>query len=1037
MARKDELWILIKAHDEATKKIQSAVKDLKRVIESARSDAVRLERSFYGVGGAIEKANMVLEKFGIEAKKAKGVFSELASVAQSVAVGVGTWEVMNKFQDLVTYSIDYQKTIEDARLGLASILSSVADIRTETGKLLEGQEKFNVSLKLSQGIIKRLQRENLKTVATFDELLEAFQAIMGPGLAAGLNVDQLVELTTVGVNAVKALNLDGRQVVQELRDLIQGGGAIQPGSSTLATVLNISGPDIERWKKAGTLFQELMKRLQGFQYAANELQNTFSGLLSNVKDALGMLLQEGTSPIFEGLKETLNEVLDKIVVIKRDAKGHIIDIKVNPQAVEALREISEEIKKVGSFASSVGQAVWAHRQLLGEVLKLVIAYKSLKWAVGAFRGALLALRFNPWVAGATALAYAFNFLSDRINFSTLTLKKASDEIPLYTEKIKKAISEFREELWRLNKEQMKAKKLELQSTLADIERKIKELQGSMSGIKFPKPPKGELPVQELKLKPAQGSKYRFDFKALSLKQSAFTQAQRELLKKQKELRKLQEQADLIRKELDELNKIWEMKGYNVNVGGKTQVDESVLSQLSGLQTLLNKKLRIRETLLSVQQEQVKTAVQLAREQVERLKKLGVISSEDYFKTLKALVDWETDKEIELRKKTFEKRKKTYLKLLAQYEAALGKAKKEEEKEKIRKQIEDVRLTIKQEEASLQADIKRLEGQRKVKLFEIDSQSLEENKRKFETLQTLLSQASMQVSSIQAEISKKATELKPLDPFAKKYADIDKWTVQTINKIEKLRQKLLKEKKNSPQIAALLSQLDQLRNKALNVSAALRGLVTQEENEAKQPLAGARKAIKEFAEETKLTGKYVHDLVKQTLYQIENVFANNALGLLEGRALKLKKIFQDLSKTILQTLIQIGIRKTITPKFEAFWEAVAGKKASGGLIVGGIPNKDSVPILAMPGEFVINKAAVEHYGLAFIEAINRMRLPRYASGGPVGIPSRPAPSQSASQTVIVQNSFHVADPISFEKYVRKTGIDRLIAQRVREQLEFGG
>ena len=44
-------------------------------------------------------------------------------------------------------------------------------------------------------------------------------------------------------------------------------------------------------------------------------------------------------------------------------------------------------------------------------------------------------------------------------------------------------------------------------------------------------------------------------------------------------------------------------------------------------------------------------------------------------------------------------------------------------------------------------------------------------------------------------------------------------------------------------------------------------------------------------------------------------------------------------------------------------------AEGGQVVGGIPNRDSVPLMTMPGEFVVNKQAVDAVGVDFLHNLN--------------------------------------------------------------------
>jgi TP901 family phage tail tape measure protein len=60
-----------------------------------------------------------------------------------------------------------------------------------------------------------------------------------------------------------------------------------------------------------------------------------------------------------------------------------------------------------------------------------------------------------------------------------------------------------------------------------------------------------------------------------------------------------------------------------------------------------------------------------------------------------------------------------------------------------------------------------------------------------------------------------------------------------------------------------------------------------------------------------------------------------------------------------------------------------RMAEGGFISGGVPGKDSVPALLMPGEVVIRKSMVDKYGAANLLALNAGAVPGFAAGGMVG------------------------------------------------------
>ena len=102
--------------------------------------------------------------------------------------------------------------METNRIGMAGILSSMTQLN---GEALQ----WNDALAISANLIDRMNTEALRTAATSEELVTTFRALLGPGLGAGMSIDQIQQLTTVGVNAVKSIGLDGRQLVQELRDL--------------------------------------------------------------------------------------------------------------------------------------------------------------------------------------------------------------------------------------------------------------------------------------------------------------------------------------------------------------------------------------------------------------------------------------------------------------------------------------------------------------------------------------------------------------------------------------------------------------------------------------------------------------------------------------------------------------------------------------------------------------------------------------------------------------------------------------------------
>lgn len=100
-----------------------------------------------------------------------------------------------------------------------------------------------------------------------------------------------------------------------------------------------------------------------------------------------------------------------------------------------------------------------------------------------------------------------------------------------------------------------------------------------------------------------------------------------------------------------------------------------------------------------------------------------------------------------------------------------------------------------------------------------------------------------------------------------------------------------------------------------------------------------------------------------------------------------------------------------------------KLAEGGDVLNGVPggllpmNKgykmgvDSVPIMGMPGEFMIKKSSVDYYGRDFFERANAQKL---AEGGSIGSGASKAVVASASEKPYEIHIYNIADPNSIPR-----------------------
>lgn len=324
---------------------------------------------------------------------ASSLKSYTAIGAQMAAGAFGFSALSDSIGQLVSSGLQFNKAMETNAVGMAGILTSMTTIN---GKNME----WNQALKASQGIIKGLNEDALKTAATSEELVGTFIALLGPGLGAGMKIDKIQKLTTTGVNAVKSLGLSGPQLIQELRDLVQGG--ITPASSTLARALGLTDADIKAAKASSEgLFNFLMERLKGFERAAQETPKTIAGMEDQLKEGFSKAMSIAVKPVQEKYKELMQQTSGLLFT---DNLGINEDLTNKLQtAGQHVANMVEDFKSMGEIvAPIVVPAVEALGTVLGIVLdnagKITLAFAA--WKAYDFTKNFNSSHFTQYAANA-------------------------------------------------------------------------------------------------------------------------------------------------------------------------------------------------------------------------------------------------------------------------------------------------------------------------------------------------------------------------------------------------------------------------------------------------------------------------------------------------------------------------------------------------------------------------------------------------------------------------------------------------------------
>lgn len=257
--------------------------------------------------------------------------------AAGIAAGIMAYNALSSAaQSAMNMTLNFSRSMETNEIGIAGILMSMTTLNGET-------MKWGDAINISKDTMRQLNDEALKTAATSEEMVSTYRGLLGPGLAAKMTMQEIVQLTSVGVNAVKSLGLNNTQLVQELRDLVQGG--IMASSSTLATALGLKDKDIKAAKESSEgLFKFLMARMEGFKYSAEATQQTMSGLMDTAMEGITRVGSVGTLPIFNMIKENLKIIGNQFVDINNETK----EVTISKNMIHDLEVISTKTVQVAN-----------------------------------------------------------------------------------------------------------------------------------------------------------------------------------------------------------------------------------------------------------------------------------------------------------------------------------------------------------------------------------------------------------------------------------------------------------------------------------------------------------------------------------------------------------------------------------------------------------------------------------------------------------------------------------------------------------------
>lgn len=302
------------------------------------------------------------------AGEASNFHRALERLNRTLIAFIGIWafrEILSGFKAMVSTGIEYNSTLEQSRLGIASILTAQGQFINAQGEALQGTQALNAAQVMSTKITKQLQMDNLETAATYKQLVTAYQQTLAPGLEVGFDPEQIRKYTVAMVQAASAMGMNLDMLAEETRSMLRG--TITPRNTLIATALGIRPEDITKYKgDVKGLYDFVMTRLAAFGTAGVIAQTTWVGVLSNIKDTISQVLGVGFEGFFDFIKQEMINLQNYLIV--KTPEG----LQPNPEVVAYFRGISDTLKDIVQGAKDFAIALADWKPVLGTIYETAV-----------------------------------------------------------------------------------------------------------------------------------------------------------------------------------------------------------------------------------------------------------------------------------------------------------------------------------------------------------------------------------------------------------------------------------------------------------------------------------------------------------------------------------------------------------------------------------------------------------------------------------------------------------------------------------------
>lgn len=243
---------------------------------------------------------------GLDGSQMEGVLHRNVGGVGKLGAALGALGVTAFAGGMIKRGLDFNKNMNDSEAAIAKVIAQFQGLNDEAAK---GEA--------SKAMAQLVELEP-KAAGSLSTLVDGFLSTLASSQAAGLSVQQNIDLVGRFANAMANANIPTEQLGQEMRSIITANiGA----DSSLARILGITNEMITQAREAGNVYGFLTTKIGKLGEAGDTAAVAFSSLDSAIDKAAGKL----TAPLFDrvlaGAKDFTVVVEDMSPQIERLGEG--------------------------------------------------------------------------------------------------------------------------------------------------------------------------------------------------------------------------------------------------------------------------------------------------------------------------------------------------------------------------------------------------------------------------------------------------------------------------------------------------------------------------------------------------------------------------------------------------------------------------------------------------------------------------------------------------------------------------------------------